>query len=324
MASRTDVSRALNYGIAFLTLAAAIVLFFVVAATYPRTTGARRSNATINRLRADLAKNLPGPSDARAEAEPSELSSDNAVALIGDGTAHKKLNLRGVQLKGVVLDKPAQDFLDGANLRDCDLTGSKISGGTRTFYDADFSGAKLSNSVFAGEQGFQRARFDGADLANANWQSGVAGLSAVSFRNANLANAQLSGDVSSFQCSTFERAKITNAQLIGDAGAFQASSFEAADLTGATLSGVGGAFQIANFDNATLFNAKIICRQGGTAFQGALLNNTDFSGADLSTIDSRNLESCEFADATPPKYSATTKFPTGFSPSSAGWIKITD
>ena len=69
-----------------------------------------------------------------------------------------------------------------------------------------------------------------------------------------------------------------------------------------------------------MLRATIVC-DSPAAFQLASLNNADFSGADLSTIDAQALASCEFDAKTPPKYSAETRFPNGFDPADAGWWK---
>ena len=109
--------------------------------------------------------------------------------------------------------------------------------------------------------------------------------------------------------------------MSGGPSSFQRASFKNADLTGARLQGDGSSFQGATFDNAKLIRATIVC-SGITAFQAVSLDNADFSGADLSTIDAQALASCEFNATTPPMYSAETRFPKGFNPRRAGWRRV--
>jgi beta-lactamase regulating signal transducer with metallopeptidase domain/uncharacterized protein YjbI with pentapeptide repeats len=219
-------------------------------------------------------------------------------ASLAEDESHEGANLHGEAVPGLVLNKAVPQLFAGANLRECDLSGSMLIGGIKAFYDADLSGANLSDATLIGQAMCQAARFDKAILTN----------------------AVLRGDGADFQQASFDGANLRDVRMSGGGSSFQEASFRNADLTAARLQGGGSSFQLASFDDANLRGATIVC-DGVTAFQAVHLNNADFSGADLSTINPSSLESCEFARTTPPKYSAETKFPAGFDPARAGWRK---
>lgn len=213
--------------------------------------------------------------------------------------SHEKANFRGKKFPNLILDKGIDRLFAGADLRDSNLEGAKLVGGFKAFFETNFGNSNLTGAELAGEAAFQHANFEGVVLSGAVLQGGAAGFQECSFKGANLQEAALTGGAS----------------------AFQRASFQQASLLGAVLKGQGSAFQLANFDSAYLFGAKIVC-DSPTAFQSASINDTDFSNADISTIDAEALATCRFSPASRPKYNAATKLPAWFDPLRAGWRRV--
>jgi uncharacterized protein YjbI with pentapeptide repeats len=214
--------------------------------------------------------------------------------------AYKNADLSGRNLTGIVLQGNVNGLFLGANLSNTNLTDATLVGGMKSFSETNFSGANLRGATLIGRAAFQKANFANTDLQEAN----------------------LKGDVASFSLANFNGAKLKDARLTGGGPSFQFAIFKNADLTGTRLQGGGSAFQWANFDDADLTGATILCNSFQSAFQVVNLNNTGFSGADLSAIDANALASCKFESETPPRYDAKTKFPEGFDPAGQGWTLI--
>jgi uncharacterized protein YjbI with pentapeptide repeats len=156
-----------------------------------------------------------------------------------------------------------------------------------------------------------RAGFAGMYLQDAVIQAGTSAFQRTVFDNSNLSNTSLSGGGSSFQGASFNNAVLRNARLSGGGSSFQLATFENADLSGTILTG--------NLQGISLRNAKCVGATIKGSFQGANIDAAQFQDADLSGIESVNLESCYFD--TPPVYNANTKFPDGFDPIVNGWKK---
>jgi beta-lactamase regulating signal transducer with metallopeptidase domain len=183
----------------------------------------------------------------------------------------------------------------GESYRDRDFIGVQLGGGFKSFSAADFTNALLANAKLKGDTSFQEAKFEKSNLCGATLTSKSAG----------------------FQIASFDRADASRITIEADGAAFQGASFRGANLNDAKIRGTDGSFQSAVFDSADLSGATIWC--GGLAFQCASLSDTNLCGADLSSFNLNNLDSCEFDPKLPPKYSASTKFPKWFDPFKAGW-----
>jgi uncharacterized protein YjbI with pentapeptide repeats len=159
--------------------------------------------------------------------------------------------------------------------------------------------------------GLLPAGFAGMYLQDAVIQAGASAFQRAVFDHSDLSNTSLSGGGSSFQGASFNNAVLRKARLAGGGSSFQLATFESADLSGAILAG--------NLQGVSLRNAKCIGATIKGSFQGANIDAAQFQDADLSGIESVNLESCYFD--TPPIYNASTKFPNGFDPVANGWKK---
>jgi uncharacterized protein YjbI with pentapeptide repeats len=209
-------------------------------------------------------------------------------------------NLKGVKADGIEIDKRTAGLLSQADLTGASLRKAKLTAGARAFYETKFDHADLTNARLTGAAAFQKA----------------------SFKHAKLDDAVLEGGGSGLQIAVFDDATLVGARLIGGGSSFQGASFARANLTGAVLQGEGPALQGVNLDHANCANLQAHCTSALTAFQAASLNNTQFAGADLSSLADRSLGSCVFKPATPPTYDKRTRFPAGFSPANHGWRKI--
>jgi hypothetical protein len=156
-----------------------------------------------------------------------------------------------------------------------------------------------------------RAGMQGLNLHGAVIQAGTSAFQKAVFDNCDLTNASLNGGGASFQGASFNKAVLRNAKLTGGGSSFQLATFESADLSGAALTG--------NLQGVSLKNARCVGTTIQGSFQGANIDATQFQDADLTAIESANLESCYF-DA-PPTYKANTRFPVGFDPIVSGWTK---
>lgn len=242
--------------------------------------------------------------DGSARAEMKWINKDapervNAVRL-EQGQQYKNADFSGRHFKGQELMVWSDEMLAGANLVGSTWEDMMVPGVSGLLYEADMTDAKILNAQLTGQS---------------------SGLQKTNFTRATLETADLSGGVSGLQLAKFVDAKITNSSLYGEESAFQEASFENAKLHSTKLSGKGSAFQKSNFDGAKLYRTTISC-DSPTAFQGVILNDTEFVECDLSSIDAEALRSCEFDTATPPRYDAKTKLPMGFDPVAVGWKSI--
>lgn len=162
---------------------------------------------------------------------------------------------------------------------------------------------------------FWQAGLEGSNLAAMTISSYSNAFQRASFVDCNLSDAALSGGGSAFQQARFDGAKLQGATLVGGVASFQAASFVKSDLSRAKLTGGVNSFQQATFEDANLLDAVLV-----GSFQRVNLSGATLQGADLSGIESTDLETCYFKQ--PPTYNAETKFPAGFDPVQQQWRKL--
>ena len=176
-----------------------------------------------------------------------------------------------------------------AYLGEVDLGGADLSGSDLT--EADLRYANLAKIILKGSTLLQTilvgANLDGADLRGAN-------LSYVQFEQGSLANAKL--DRTNFLDASLVQTNCTGASL-------EQASLSGANFFNATLADAN--FSYANLTHANLSSANLT---------RANLSRANLSGADLSCT---LLDNTVFEAAL---YSASTRWPKGFDPVSAGAI----
>ncbi|NES07940.1 MAG: protein kinase [Okeania sp. SIO2F4] len=124
-------------------------------------------------------------------------------------------------------------ILSGANLKNVNLKNAWFE--HATLENTYLQGANLQNTRFAATVNLRRANFEGANLANADFNINYPGtnidLEEANLKNANLENADLSG------------VNLKNANLTG-------ANIQGADFTGANLEG-------ATMPDGSIYNGKI-------------------------------------------------------------------
>ncbi|MCB1227997.1 MAG: pentapeptide repeat-containing protein [Verrucomicrobiales bacterium] len=129
------------------------------------------------------------------------------------------------------------------------------------------------------------------------------------------------------QGSDLSFSDFSNSSIVAGISAFQGTTFEGANLSNSILGGGMSAFQLSIFDSANLSGATLF--GGESAFQYWKINSTNFAGSDLSGVPAWALSSSFFdpilgpySEDTPPMFSSTTQFPSGFNPTNAGWTLV--
>jgi uncharacterized protein YjbI with pentapeptide repeats len=170
------------------------------------------------------------------------------------------LDLRGIDLRGRKL--PHCDFghllLDGADLRDADLTGCALP----ELREVRLDGARLRSASFTQAT---RCRFKGTDLTDAHINPAV--VASCDFAGAVL--RKLRGPYSEMTDCVFRKADLREASL--EESQLRRLDFRGADLSAALLSKC-------DFTGATFVGAKLACAD----LTDAVLTGADLRRADLT------------------------------------------
>ena len=162
----------------------------------------------------------------------------------------------GADLSGAVADGA---IFRGANMSSCNLKGAKLSNtvfaGDDHTQPADLSYAYMPNARL------DHAHMNGVNAAYAQIYGGQATVAQATMQGIQLPNSVLCN--MDFSQATMKGASLTGANLIS-------TTFRGVDLTGANL--VGALLQGTVFDGVTLYGAKL--QNAGIAFEGGSLQVT--------------------------------------------------
>ncbi len=208
----------------------------------------------------------------------------------------KRINLSHARVRGYL-----HGTFDHASFRSADLTRAALDG---SFQSVDFHDANLKDVQFGLCSTYERADFTGARLSSSEEPShlGIQG-EGVSFRKARMIEADLSR--LDMKIASFDEANLTRAIL--ENAAFMPGEEESrSSFKGACLREVRGR-------NADFLWADMRgCDFTGADLRGARLEGCDLRGA---VLEGTSLDDAYLLRA---RASATTRWPRGFDPASAG------
>ncbi len=231
-----------------------------------------------NLSRANLSgANLGGANLTKADLSLANLSKADL------SLANLDANFDGENLTGVV-------HLEGADLREADLTNAKLGGADLT--NADLTSAKLNGAELE-DSDLRRANLEAADLSGADLSGAElreADLSGVVLKHAHLSGAHLAAVIDGeniIGSVHLDGADIREADLRGTS--LRGAVLSQADLSGADLEGADLSrawLNRAKLDGADLTNAKLFAAALNDAdLHGAKLIQTDLSEAHLDWAD---------------------------------------
>lgn len=240
------------------------------------------------------------------------------TSITGQSLMFQTANLTNANLSGAVISINGNTPFSGARLAYANLSRARFSftsTAALAFNNADFSNANASNAEFKGEStGFSSSTLKDADFSNALFNFDYPVFSNADLTNANFSNISLQGDGSAFRYADLTNSNFTGASIENTS----VSLMRRANLTNANFSEAvikGDSFSMREVDmtGANFSGATIESRFG---LRDAVINNTNFSGANLSRVP---LSQVLFEWTTPPLYDKHTIFPVGYDPSIRFW-----